>query len=60
VCAQAKAFVYHTTLAPHINQTTGLATKPYLGHRNIVAQLNAAGRSVAMELGMQVNHAGSG
>jgi hypothetical protein len=37
-----------------MDPSTGQATKVYLGHRNIVAQLNAAGKAAAEELSMQV------
>ncbi|KIY96731.1 hypothetical protein MNEG_11229 [Monoraphidium neglectum] len=50
----AKVFATHTTLPPRFKPSTGLAAKPYLGRPYYVAQLNAALRTVAAELGLQV------
>lgn len=51
---QAKLWVYHTNAAPRHHPVTGVMDKSYLGQANHVRQLNAMGRHVAMQLGMEV------
>lgn len=44
----------HTTMLPAHDVNTGLMTKPYLGRRYFIEQLNAAVATAARQLGLQL------
>ncbi|KAL6757004.1 hypothetical protein V8C86DRAFT_2634133 [Haematococcus lacustris] len=51
---QSPLLLYHTTMAPRFNTSTGIMHRAYLGRRFFITQLNVAGRQAAQELGLEV------
>ena len=47
-------YAFHTTMFPRFNPATGMMDRAYLGRRVFIRQLNAAGRHVAMQLGLEI------
>lgn len=51
---QTRLWMTHTTMPPHHSVSSGLMTKPYLGRRYHIQQLNAAAATAARQLDMQL------